>query len=44
MVKEKSGVIVDIDCKGKKLVVYNEDGTVLGVLTLFNSSWKVCGA
>lgn len=44
MVKEKSGVIVDIDCKAKKLVVYNKDMQIVGELRLFNRSWKVCGA
>lgn len=44
MVKEKSGVTVDIDCKDIKLVVYDTEGQIVGELRLFNRSWKVCGA
>lgn len=43
MVKEKSGVSVNINCKDKKLVVYDKDGQIVGTLRLNNRSWKVCG-
>lgn len=41
MVKEKSGVSVDVRPKDGCVVVYDANGKVIGTLRMYHRTWKV---